>query len=324
LPYAYNPWMENMRQGGSMIPPMTPQPMQQPGLDPRQMGLLTSQGYPSMDVQNLSPEDLRYMTEQDPKQQIWAAILGAIEQMASAGINRGRGVPNVAQEATGGGQWAKRLSERRGQLMGGAQTRTKEKAQMEAFMKQFGLEQGGRERIQTMGDVAGMEKMQLQEVLGGEQARGTAQFESTLPGKTNVEPLYEALIKIGIPPEAAQDIISRHLAQIPSEGKEANQAVTTANSLIDNAKQKASVTSTFGGTYMDPERYVAVLEPMLKGQPSEVQNVIQQDLSFYKNAAKHIGWAREAKKAGAWDDSKLQQLMEATKLREDELPEDLK
>jgi len=307
-----------------MIPSMTPEPTQPPGLDPRQMGLLTQQGYPSGLVGQMTPEDLRYMTEQDPKQQMWAAILGAIEQMATAGINRGRNVPNVPMSETSGGKWAANLAAKRGQIGAQAQTGLTQQRQMEAFMKQFGLEQGGREKIQTMGDVAGMEKMRAQEALSGEEARKTAQFEANLPGKTNVGPLYDALIKIGLQPDAAQDIISRHLATFPSPGKEASQAMSTGNLAIDNAKQQATVTSRFGGTYIDPEKYVKLLEPMMTGQPQEVQQVISNQLTFYKNAAKVLGQAREAKKAGQWRPDKLPQLMELSGLRENEIPDDLK
>ena len=302
MPYAYNPWMENIRNAGSMIPSMTATPPQAPGLDPTQMGLLTQQGYPSTTVGNMTPEDLRYMTQQDPKQQIMAAIAGALQQMGTALAYRGRGpagvgVPNIPVE---------------------------EKRQMEAFMKQFGMEQGGREKIQGMSDVASMARTLAPIGPEGAQARQTAEFTSNLPQRTNIEPMMAALTNIGIPPELARSIVERHLANFASPGTEAGKAMTTANAAFDNAIKLSTVTSTFGGSHIDHERLVKELSPLKTGQPSDVQNIINQQLAHSNEIVKYLNFARDAIKAGKTKEEVVPKLLEITGLNQGELPQDLK
>lgn len=329
MPYAYNPWMENIRNAGSMIPSMTATPPQAPGLDPTQMGLLTQQGYPSTTVGNMTPEDLRYMTQQDPKQQIMAAIAGALQQMGTALAYRGRGpagvgVPNIPVEETAGGRMGAMLAQKRSGIIGQAQDITKEKRQMEAFMKQFGMEQGGREKIQGMSDVASMARTLAPIGPEGAQARQTAEFTSNLPQRTNIEPMMAALTNIGIPPELARSIVERHLANFASPGTEAGKAMTTANAAFDNAIKLSTVTSTFGGSHIDHERLVKELSPLKTGQPSDVQNIINQQLAHSNEIVKYLNFARDAIKAGKTKEEVVPKLLEITGLNQGELPQDLK
>ena len=298
-------------------------------LDPELLGLFTQQGVSPELGQYMSPDETKYLTQTDPKQQLLMSIIGALEMVGKGFINRRSGVAPQYSDTAAATVGVPALTRKREALLKNAQTKLTQKQQMEQFGKQFQMEQGGRTQLSGV-EAQARAKLAEEEAgrtLGRERGNIMATGEETrmtkatpeAPQASDIFSKFNQLVQSGFTPDKARSILEMNLTQ---GLRQPNQANAIADNIWTDVLNQSTAKSMFGGTKVNFERMSEALDNMKKVQPPEVQAILEQRGSLYRHYSDEIKMAKEALMAGANKKKVVEMLYTRTGLKLDELPEE--